>query len=289
MSVLYRWVRDRLHWLSHNAWALGFLVAGRIKQPRPRIDDPGSERILVIATHPDDELAGCGGTLVRHLSRGAHVTVVIVTDGRRSAAFGLAPEDMARERRKEAARAAAILGVSKVRMLGFNEGSWVPEDLRQSLHSCIRSVEPDLIYTPSCLDFHPEHRHVAQQLALVLPTNALVRIYQSQVPITSQLTNLLVDVTRQRNVIMAAADAYRTQLGSLQGIFRMRRYAANFYGVGRLAEEFWELSGTNYARIHRDLPLATDFRGLRPQAFSDPLAYWTGRRIRNCAKDCTRE
>jgi LmbE family N-acetylglucosaminyl deacetylase len=49
----------------------------------PRIQR--TDRILVIAPHPDDEVLGCGGLIQRALSSGAQVWVIVVTDGE---AFG---------------------------------------------------------------------------------------------------------------------------------------------------------------------------------------------------------
>src|SRR5437667_10408278 len=39
------------------------------------------KRVLVIATHPDDEVLGCGGTLALHANAGDHVTSVVVCEG----------------------------------------------------------------------------------------------------------------------------------------------------------------------------------------------------------------
>ncbi len=37
-------------------------------------------RILVVATHPDDETLGCGGTILRHKNEGDEVHWLIVTN-----------------------------------------------------------------------------------------------------------------------------------------------------------------------------------------------------------------
>src|SRR4249920_3854166 len=44
--------------------------------------EPEGSRILVLAPHMDDEVIGCGGTLVRHIRNGAEVTIVFMTNGR---------------------------------------------------------------------------------------------------------------------------------------------------------------------------------------------------------------
>jgi LmbE family N-acetylglucosaminyl deacetylase len=71
--------------------------------------------ILVIATHPDDEVLGCGGAIARHVSRGDRVEVVIVTRG----APELYPEDQVNTLRKELHAAHSILGVSVAHFLDF--------------------------------------------------------------------------------------------------------------------------------------------------------------------------
>ena len=40
--------------------------------------------ILVIASHPDDEVLGCGGTIVKHVIEGDHVAIVFMTNGESS-------------------------------------------------------------------------------------------------------------------------------------------------------------------------------------------------------------
>ena len=37
-------------------------------------------KVLVIAPHMDDEVLGCGGTIIRHVDSGDHVTVCIVAN-----------------------------------------------------------------------------------------------------------------------------------------------------------------------------------------------------------------
>ena len=37
--------------------------------------------ILVFAPHPDDEVLGCGGTIIKHVMNGDNVYVCVVTSG----------------------------------------------------------------------------------------------------------------------------------------------------------------------------------------------------------------
>ena len=36
---------------------------------------------LVVAAHPDDEVLGCGGTIVKHINQGDEVHVLILAEG----------------------------------------------------------------------------------------------------------------------------------------------------------------------------------------------------------------
>ena len=37
------------------------------------------KNVLIVAAHPDDEILGCGGTILKHTSKGDNVYVCIVT------------------------------------------------------------------------------------------------------------------------------------------------------------------------------------------------------------------
>jgi LmbE family N-acetylglucosaminyl deacetylase len=277
-----------------TAWSLGFALLRRVRPAWPaRWQASGGQRALVIAPHPDDESMGCAGVILQHVQAGDLVCLLIVTDGGRSRALGLNQTDIVRWRRAEALAAAALLGVEQILCLGLPEGEWTAEQLVAHLQPLLSHFAPDFIYAPSLVDFHPEHIRVAQIVSGLLPPQATVRVYQVQVPLTATLTNLVVDVSEWSEQITAVLNVYQTQQGSLANAWRQRRYAAqrytaqryvaHFYGLGRQVEEFWQMSGAHYTRLHKlapvQWPMAT-FRGLRYRAFSDPLAYVQGRLAR---------
>ncbi|MEE8524823.1 MAG: PIG-L family deacetylase [Thermoanaerobaculia bacterium] len=262
-------------------WSAAFGMTGRVLRPRARIDEPtGGHRVMVIAPHPDDEVAGCGGTICEHRRAGDRVTVACVTDGRRSTAFGLGPDEMAARRRQEAGEAAAVLDVD-LEWLGLPEGEWRPEELVERLRALLAEIRPDIVYAPSRIDFHFEHERVARALASALVGGEppwTVRVYAIQVPLTPVLTNVIVPVQGMRTVEKALS-CYRTQMGSLQCTLRPKRYAARLYDTEGPVEEFWELAPEEYRQLHlqpRKRPLVKTFRGLRYDAASDPLAYLRG-------------
>jgi LmbE family N-acetylglucosaminyl deacetylase len=71
--------------------------------------------IVVVSAHPDDMEIGMGGTAASLVDAGHSLTSVVLTDGRRSPnPFALNPEALARLRKEEAKKAAAVLGIQNV-------------------------------------------------------------------------------------------------------------------------------------------------------------------------------
>jgi LmbE family N-acetylglucosaminyl deacetylase len=283
-SVFASPAKDAASALAEKIWSAGFALAGRVVRPAVRTwSTPGGQRVLVLIPHPDDEAIGCAGTLVRHTRAGDLVHLVYVGDGRQSRALGLGADEMARRRRLEACACAAALGADRVDWLGLREGEWSARELIAQLAALVDRVAPNLVYAPSRVDFHPEHHRVAHALAQVLSAARapipVVRIYQIQVPLTPILINLVSDVSDMTHEIAAACAAYTTQRASVAKTDRQRRYAARTYGIGRLAEAFWQVPGDRYAGLHAepvDRWASGVFRGIGGRAVSDPWAYVRG-------------
>ena len=73
-------------------WCAGFLAAGRLTSSRAVPWSPkGTDRVVVIAPHPDDEAIACSGTMLRHIEGGDEVNIVIATDGRLSICGAASP------------------------------------------------------------------------------------------------------------------------------------------------------------------------------------------------------
>jgi LmbE family N-acetylglucosaminyl deacetylase len=270
-------------------WGVGFSARARMVRPdAARWTSSGGQKILIVAPHPDDEAIGCVGTMLLHVASGDRVCVAIATDGRRSGAIA-DPILMSLQRRREAGDAAQLMRLERMEWMGFPEGEWAITALRDSLKDLIDEVMPDIVYAPSRIDFHPEHFKVAHALALALAElpirsghDLTVRIYPVQVPLTSLMSNLVADISALIPQCEAVLRAYVSQAGSVQCAYRQRRYSARRHRLAAQAEEFWELSVSEYVALHRSSPRhwPRPFRGLRSFAFTDPLAYLVGSRQR---------
>jgi N-acetylglucosamine malate deacetylase 1 len=115
--------------------------------------------VLVIAPHPDDESIGCGGTLYKHFKAGDRVSAVFLTSGE----LGLKhiPRQAAwKIRETEALRAGKILGIAEsnfLRLPDWTVGDHVQEGADR-LVPVLKRVEPELIYLPHPLEWHPDHQ-----------------------------------------------------------------------------------------------------------------------------------
>jgi LmbE family N-acetylglucosaminyl deacetylase len=113
--------------------------------------------VLAIGAHPDDVEIGCGGTLIKHVQRGDHVTVLIVTSGE------VGPGDT-EVRHVEQRAAAQVMGVDKI-VWGKLPDCKVSLFELELVHLIERVMNEmpsvDVIYTHEISDSHQDHRAVA--------------------------------------------------------------------------------------------------------------------------------
>jgi LmbE family N-acetylglucosaminyl deacetylase len=115
------------------------------------LDDAEVERVLVVAAHPDDADFGASGTVAGWTKAGVSVTYAIVTNGD---AGGFDPDVPRSEipaiRQAEQRAAAAAVGVTDVRFLGYVDGELtVSHDLRRDISRAIRQVRPQRVLCQS--------------------------------------------------------------------------------------------------------------------------------------------
>ena len=123
--------------------------------------------IVVVGAHPDDETLGCGGAIARRVQEGYEVRIVVLTDGEHlfTVCLGIdtdpSPDDVARLRKDETRRAAAILGVprSSVHFLGCEDGGLTAQGTQatEELAGLLREWAPAEVWSLSGYEQHPDH------------------------------------------------------------------------------------------------------------------------------------
>jgi LmbE family N-acetylglucosaminyl deacetylase len=128
------------------------------------------DRVLCVLAHPDDVDFGSAGTVATWTAAGTEVTYCIVTDGD-AGGFDETPRDqMGPLRQAEQRAAAAAVGVTDVRFLGYPDGRLeLSLDLRRDIARVIRRVRPQRVLTSSPERWwdrigasHPDHLTVGE-------------------------------------------------------------------------------------------------------------------------------
>lgn len=117
-------------------------------------------RLLIIAPHPDDEVLGCGGTMIKHIKTGDEVYVCIATRGKAP----LATEESVIKSRTEAAKCHQSIGVKDTIFLDFPAVMIEKEnryEINQQLLDLIIKVNPDEVYLPHWGDMQKDHQVIA--------------------------------------------------------------------------------------------------------------------------------
>ena len=168
---------------------------------------------LVFAPHPDDEVFGCGGAIMRHVAAGDPVHVVIVTDG------GYDPdapgsEDYVRVREQESLRAAEVLGYGRPVFWGMKDRELTyGKPLVRRLEVAIRECRADFVYAPSLHEIHPDHRALAMAATqAVRRLGGELRLAMYEVGIPLLYPNLLLDITDLIERKQAAMACFDSQL-----------------------------------------------------------------------------
>ncbi len=198
-----------------------------------------ARRVLVLAPHPDDEVFGCGGAIAGLAARGAAVDVLLVTDGAASATDEEGRRAIAARRAGESREALAILGGGTLHEGGLRDRGLGgrPAELEDLIASFLAKTTPDLVFAPSPVETHPDHRAVAcALLALARRTaadagaaalaRATVAFFEVSQPFRP---NFLFDLTpvlgRKRQAVRAFASqaAERDYAGFVDGLNAYRR------------------------------------------------------------------
>ena len=115
--------------------------------------------ILVIAAHPDDEVLGAGGTLLKLKEKNNKIFVCFCTKGSEKDY----PNKVLETKRDEAEKAAFLLGCSKPFFLDFVAGNLntIPaSELNKAILNVVEKTKPDTVFIPHNGDLHTDHQAI---------------------------------------------------------------------------------------------------------------------------------
>ena len=152
---------------------------------------PKAKSIVVIAPHPDDDIIGAGGTLIKAKNNGANISVIYITNGL---------QENSEKIKKEATTVCKTVGFAsyflncETRSIPINNNA-----INKKFSSIINKIKPDVLFTSFLLDDHDDHRRVNQLISSNISTINLpgLEIWSYQI-YSSIFPNVVVDITNQK-------------------------------------------------------------------------------------------
>ena len=218
------------------------------------------ENILIIAAHPDDEILGCGGTIVRLNKEGYKITTLILGEGissRDDVRDIKKREKNILELKEEAKRANAILGVREVFFHDFpdNRFDTVPFlDLIKVIEKIKNQIKPEIIFTHYEKDLNIDHQITYKAVITAtrpLEEETVKEIYSFEIPSSTEWSyplsfspNMFYDISETIDVKIKALKEYKSEL-------KKYPYPRSLEGVELTAKNWGMKVGLNYAEAFK--------------------------------------
>lgn len=191
-------------------------------------------RALIVASHPDDEVLGCGGTIARHAIAGDDVRVLILAEG-------VTSRDKSRKRKmrsleltalsKAAGKANKILGVKKLALCDLPDNRMDTVallDIVKIIEELINEFKPLIIYTHHAGDLNIDHRRTHEAVVTACrpcPGCPVEELLFFEVPSSTEwqtpassgsvfAPNWFVDVSQTLELKRKALEAYASEMRS---------------------------------------------------------------------------
>jgi LmbE family N-acetylglucosaminyl deacetylase len=157
-------------------------------------------RVLCIAAHPDDEVLGVGGTLLKHRDNGDLVWVVLTSRCR--------TESETESKEAERRMAAPYERLEYERL-------W---ESGRTVEDAVSDYLPDIVYTHSAADLHHDHQEALYQTLVACRPDSKVRaLYAFETPSATDWSGreftpqMYVDISDTIEAKMHAWNAYQSE------------------------------------------------------------------------------
>jgi LmbE family N-acetylglucosaminyl deacetylase len=229
-------------------------------------------RILVLVAHPDDEVLGMGGTILRHAQKGDYIKVIYFTTGitsRRSTDYRnntlyeqnekkiKSTQKQIEDLRKDAKKSCKILRVNDIEFYDFpdNEMDSIPLlKIIKTVEKEIAETKPDRVYTHHHHDLNIDHRTVFNAvLTACRPVGSTVKeLITFEVSSSTEWNypthfnpNYFVNIKTQLSSKISAMQAYKNEIRNFphpRSAKNLRNIAERWGSVsGNVASEAFEI------------------------------------------------
>jgi N-acetylglucosamine malate deacetylase 1 len=206
---------------------------------------------LIVAAHPDDDIIGCGGSLAKYPT--ANTTIVYMTSGD-AGGTSQSKAELSKIREEEAKKAAAVLGVTDLVFLRNPDGFLECNKTNcMAIANLIREKKPDILYTHSPTDMHPDHLatfEITRRATIAAATKGFQEITGSpwasdaflafEIMVPFERPQLIEDITPYMELKLKALQQHESQrkLRCQEWIEGLNKYRAGVSGMGQYAEAF---------------------------------------------------
>ena len=115
------------------------------------------KNVLIIAPHPDDEVLGCGGTILKHQQAGDNIYWLLLTEPAIDESFAA---EMMAERDEAITQMQKAFQFNKIFRIGFQvlHLDTIPlKKIVQSIGEIVHEIEANVLYIPFGGDVHSDH------------------------------------------------------------------------------------------------------------------------------------
>jgi len=185
-----------------------------------------NKKNLIIAPHHDDEVIGCGGTILQRAQKGDEISVVYITNGWSGIPHIKSKQKAIKVREKEAIKASKILGIKSLFFLREEDRNFsLNGRIVKKLIKIIRQINPQIIYVPHQKEKDYDHKityEITKEAFLLSktlyfpslgkPAKLLKFLYLYEVWTPMEKFILKEDITKVINKKMEALSQYKSQL-----------------------------------------------------------------------------
>lgn len=151
-------------------------------------------KILIVAAHPDDEILGCGGTILRRIAEGDEVYSLILGEGitSRYDKRELVKKDKLEALHNSLTKVSKFMGFKENWFYGFPDNRFDSVDLLdvvKVVEKIKKKVRPEVIYTHFENDLNIDHRITFQAVLTAcrpMTGETVKEIYSCEIPSSTE-------------------------------------------------------------------------------------------------------
>jgi len=214
------------------------------------------KNVIVISAHPDDEVLGVGGTMLKHAAAGDNVYLLIVTNIFEHQGYSV---NKINERQLEIARVGKSINLKGIIKLDYPTMTLSSSSLLKmvpDISNVFHDIKPEIIYCLNRSDAHSDHRIIFEAVmactkSFRYPYVKRVLMYECisetefapALPERMFMPNYFVDISDQIDQKLEIMKIYASELGehpfprSIENIVSLAHFRGASVGV-KYAEAF---------------------------------------------------